>query len=244
MILTQQTALFLISTISLMLAYFITTTLSGFFKAWVARLMGDDTPEQFGFLTLNPLAHFDVIGFCILPFFRVGWGRHIPIDPTNIRGSWRKLKTAIAFFSNSFACIGIALIALVALIFMFDHHIIRITSLMVLMEKLSHTIVSQVYVNHSSLMIATGSIFISIIYLSVILSVLQLVINGVSLVLLFNSHRMNYEHLDRIMLFVILMLFILLPLSGIFDIVGQLRLIVVQIIALSGYGIAVLFGQV
>lgn len=243
MILTLQTALFLMSTISLMLAYFVTTTLSNCFKAWVASVMGDDTPEQLGFLSLNPLVHLDIVGFLLVPFFRVGWGRHIPIDATNIRGPWRTLKIIIAFFSNSIACIFIAFLALVALVFMFDHHIISITSLMVLMENVSPTIISNVYSAHPSVAIATGSILISIVYLSVILSVLQVVINGVTLVLLFNSHRMNYEHIDRIMLAVIFMLFILLPLAGIFDIVGQLRLVVVRIIALGGYGVASLVGR-
>ena len=37
-------------------------TVRGFFQAWSARLVGDDTPEENGFLTLNPLAHIDIVG--------------------------------------------------------------------------------------------------------------------------------------------------------------------------------------
>ncbi len=41
-------------------------TFRGFFQALVARVVGDDTPEENGFLTLNPLAHIDVFGVLLL----------------------------------------------------------------------------------------------------------------------------------------------------------------------------------
>jgi len=41
-------------------------TVRGFFQALSARIAGDDTPEENGFLTLNPLAHIDVMGVLLL----------------------------------------------------------------------------------------------------------------------------------------------------------------------------------
>lgn len=41
-------------------------TWRGFFQALVARLMGDDTAQRDGFLTLNPLAHVDLMGMMII----------------------------------------------------------------------------------------------------------------------------------------------------------------------------------
>lgn len=41
-------------------------TVRGFFQAASARLMGDNTPSYSGFLTLNPLAHIDVMGLLLL----------------------------------------------------------------------------------------------------------------------------------------------------------------------------------
>lgn len=76
------------------LAYVPTVTFSGWFEAWVAKKNGDDVPEQFGFLTLDPMMHFNIIGFGILlvgqlfgdylPFFKglPGWGRYIPLNPS------------------------------------------------------------------------------------------------------------------------------------------------------------------
>jgi len=41
-------------------------TFRGFAKALVAKLMGDRTAEREGFLTLNPVAHVDVLGFSVV----------------------------------------------------------------------------------------------------------------------------------------------------------------------------------
>lgn len=46
--------------------FIIIFTVRGFFKALIAKLMGDDTPQREGFLTINPLAHINVIGLSIL----------------------------------------------------------------------------------------------------------------------------------------------------------------------------------
>lgn len=43
-------------------------TFKGFIQALTAKLMGDKTAEHDGFLTLNPLAHIDLIGLSIVLF--------------------------------------------------------------------------------------------------------------------------------------------------------------------------------
>ncbi len=48
--------------------FLIIFTFKGFFQALVAKLMGDDTAEKDGFLTLNPLAHIDLLGLFIVLF--------------------------------------------------------------------------------------------------------------------------------------------------------------------------------
>lgn len=47
-------------------AFIIIFTFKGFFKSLVAKWVGDDTAEQEGFLTLNPLVHIDLSGILIL----------------------------------------------------------------------------------------------------------------------------------------------------------------------------------
>ncbi|MFA5998401.1 MAG: hypothetical protein WC747_00060 [Candidatus Babeliales bacterium] len=83
-----------------LLSYIPTVTLTGWFEAWAAKKCGDDVPEQFGFLTLDPMAHFNVVGFGFLlvgklfgdylPFFKdiPGWGRYMPLNPSE-GGGWK-----------------------------------------------------------------------------------------------------------------------------------------------------------
>jgi Zn-dependent protease len=50
-----------------------------------ARLQGDDTGERMGRLTLNPLAHIDILGFAMLLFAGFGWGKPAPYNPYNLK---------------------------------------------------------------------------------------------------------------------------------------------------------------
>jgi Zn-dependent protease len=63
----NNTILKSLSEIALMFPIFIIIfTFRGFFQSLAAKLVGDDTAEQDGFLTLNPLAHINIMGLSIL----------------------------------------------------------------------------------------------------------------------------------------------------------------------------------
>lgn len=51
----------------------------------VSALQGDDTPERYGRLTMNPLAHIDIMGFICLLVFRFGWAKPVPISSRNYK---------------------------------------------------------------------------------------------------------------------------------------------------------------
>lgn len=51
--------------------------------AYAADAMGDPTPRREGRLSLNPLHHLDPIGFLCMIFFRFGWAKPVPINPSN-----------------------------------------------------------------------------------------------------------------------------------------------------------------
>lgn len=60
--------------------------------AYAARYWGDRTAEQLGRLTLNPLAHIDLIGTIVVPLvmfmltpFLFGWAKPVPVIPRNFR---------------------------------------------------------------------------------------------------------------------------------------------------------------
>ncbi|MHB8879587.1 MAG: site-2 protease family protein [Myxococcaceae bacterium] len=55
--------------------------------AYSAHLLGDDTAERAGRLTLNPLVHMDPIGTFLLPLMGIqfGWAKPVPVNPARFR---------------------------------------------------------------------------------------------------------------------------------------------------------------
>jgi Zn-dependent protease len=62
-------------------------TVHEFAHAWSAWKLGDDTASRQGRLTLNPLAHIDLLGTIVLPLLGVpfGWAKPVPVDPSRFR---------------------------------------------------------------------------------------------------------------------------------------------------------------
>lgn len=74
-------------------------TFHEFGHAWSAWRLGDDTARLLGRVTLNPIAHMDLIGTVILPLlaiflsatgsalagFIIGWGKPVPVNILNLR---------------------------------------------------------------------------------------------------------------------------------------------------------------
>jgi Zn-dependent protease len=63
---------------------------------WVANKLGDPTARLMGRLTLNPMAHADLVGTIILPILAIttgapffGWAKPVPVNSRNLRGSER-----------------------------------------------------------------------------------------------------------------------------------------------------------
>lgn len=68
-----------------------------FAHAAVAYANGDPTPKINGRLTLNPLKHFDPVGFVMCALVGFGWARPVPVDSRNFKNYKAGLfTTAIA----------------------------------------------------------------------------------------------------------------------------------------------------
>ena len=52
-----------------------------FAHAWTANYFGDETPAMNGRLTLNPLAHLDIMGSILLLVAGFGWAKPVPVNP-------------------------------------------------------------------------------------------------------------------------------------------------------------------
>ena len=79
------------------IAVAIVLSLHEFSHAFVAYRCGDPTAKMNGRLTINPLAHFDVLGLIMFTFAGFGWAKPVPINPYNFNHYKRGLAlTAIA----------------------------------------------------------------------------------------------------------------------------------------------------
>lgn len=53
--------------------------------AWTAHKLGDDTAKAMGRITLNPVSHFDLFGSLLILFAPFGYGKPVPVNPSNFQ---------------------------------------------------------------------------------------------------------------------------------------------------------------
>lgn len=90
------------------LALLIGITVHEVAHGYAAFRLGDDTAEKLGRLTLNPLAHLDVLGSLMLVLVGFGWAKPVPIDPARIGKG--KLGQVLVSCAGIFANIALAVI--------------------------------------------------------------------------------------------------------------------------------------
>lgn len=62
---------------------FLSLPLHEYIQGLLACKLGDETAKDSGFLTLNPLVHFDPLGAFSILVFDIGWAKKIPMNPQN-----------------------------------------------------------------------------------------------------------------------------------------------------------------
>lgn len=89
--------------ITTLITLVIALTVHEFAHAWTADQLGDDTPRFNGRLTLNPLAHLDLLGSLMFLIAGFGWAKPVPVNPINFQQRPRAgmmLVSAAGPFSN------------------------------------------------------------------------------------------------------------------------------------------------
>ncbi len=66
-----------------------------FAHGFVSYKLGDPTPKRDGRLSLNPLAHLDIVGTLCLLLFGMGWAKPVQINP----GSYKSQKVGTVLVS-------------------------------------------------------------------------------------------------------------------------------------------------
>ena len=62
-----------------------------FCHGFAAKMLGDPTAERYGRLSLNPFAHFDLVGTLMLLFVGFGWAKPVPINARYFKNPRRDL---------------------------------------------------------------------------------------------------------------------------------------------------------
>lgn len=92
-------------------AFVVSVSVHEFAHAATATWLGDRTAQLMGRLTLNPLSHIDPMGFILVLFFGVGWGKPVPFNPFNLANR----RWGPAFISVAGPLTNVALLLLSAL---------------------------------------------------------------------------------------------------------------------------------
>ena len=80
--------------------------------AYTAHKLGDDTARDRGRLTLDPIAHIDLMGAALLFFFGFGWAKPVPVDPRNFKD--RRLGMMLTAVAGPLSNLLAALLGIVA----------------------------------------------------------------------------------------------------------------------------------
>ncbi|MBR5307080.1 MAG: site-2 protease family protein [Oscillospiraceae bacterium] len=64
--------------------------------AYVADKLGDPTAKYMGRLTLNPMAHFDLMGSVAMILFGIGWAKPVPINPLKFKDQKKGMAISAA----------------------------------------------------------------------------------------------------------------------------------------------------
>jgi len=78
-----------------------------------ADRLGDPTARRAGRLTMNPLAHLDIIGFLALLLAGFGWAKPVPVNPFLLKGN-RRLAIIIVSVAGPLANLILAIAGAVA----------------------------------------------------------------------------------------------------------------------------------
>ena len=80
----------LTSMVATLLAVLMAITFHETAHGYVAYRLGDPTAKNQGRLTLNPIAHLDLIGALMMFVFGFGWAKPVPVNPFYLEGDRTK----------------------------------------------------------------------------------------------------------------------------------------------------------
>jgi Zn-dependent protease len=126
-----------------------------FAHAWTANYFGDDTPGRYGRLTLNPLAHLDVMGSLMLIFVGFGWAKPVPVNPYALE---RRSPAAFMWVSLAGPISNLIMAVIAAIPF-----------------QLGLVSISDIYISSNSLLPTIPFLLFEFVYINLILMLFNLI---------------------------------------------------------------------
>ncbi len=213
---TVGTSEIIIGTIATVLAYGFTASIVGWFRAWVALQMGDDTPERDGYLTFNPFVHTDIIGFFCFIFLQFGWFKSIVIDKSAIRGKHAKLKQILAYYSDTITHIIFSFLGIIALVVFFGESArCALKYALSLRDFSCYYYLAQNAPNVSSFVLSLSFILFAFTRLNILLSGLTFAFNTLRYAFFSNRESiMSYNPLYYMLFSFLFFIFVARPVGG------------------------------
>lgn len=81
---------------------------------WVAKALGDPTPDKSGQLSLNPLLHVDIMGTLSVVLFGFGWGRPVPVNPFRCEKVKPRTATLLIALAGPLANLLVAYVVMIS----------------------------------------------------------------------------------------------------------------------------------
>lgn len=138
----------ILSFFSVFVLLFLCFPFRAYMKAWVAKKLGDDTAENAGMLTLNPLVHIDLMGALCMLLCCFGWSRPTPINLSRCRKySIRKSAILISLMGiMSLIILGLILIILSKVLYLVFKTTEAIETVSMISGALSQAALISVYI--------------------------------------------------------------------------------------------------
>ena len=185
---------------------------------YAAYRLGDPTAHSLGRITLNPLKHFDLLGFLSMMVFHVGWAKPVPINSRYFKNPRRDMAITGAAGPLSNLCLAVISLLVLRLAMLllapsFQGEVIAYVTAYTLGEAFT-----------GSLSFTIVSLVMYVLYMGVIMNVVLTVFNLIPIPP-FDGSRIFYAFLppklyfgvmkyERIIMLVFIFLFFLGFLSG------------------------------
>lgn len=220
---------FIIGSITLLFAYFLSVTMVGTFEAAVARWAGDDTPSE----AFNPFNYFDMIGFLCVMTLGIGWGKQNHFHPDNITPPHRSLKALLVYASGPFASLILALIALIGNVFLVGQRSLQFAFWSLFAKGIPLQKLAATYPDASSFTLVVVIFLLALIGLNTFIATWSMINNAFHYILFIGAeHGYDYmKHAEALAFFGPLVMLLLFT--------GPLRFLLLRIIitfaSLIGY---------